>query len=56
MSERDVYVNDKRRDCVWSDHVDGNPLREAPEAVREASIRRYVPFIEQTVVGFRWEW
>jgi hypothetical protein len=42
--------------CVWSDHVDGNPLQEAPETILGASIRRYVPFIEQTVVGFRWEW
>jgi hypothetical protein len=42
--------------CVWSDHIDGNPLWEAPERICGTSIRRYVPFIENTVVGFRWEW
>jgi hypothetical protein len=42
--------------CVWDDHFGGNPVQESAVSFRNGAIRRYVPFIEETVVGFRWEW
>jgi hypothetical protein len=42
--------------CVWPDHLEGSPVREEPAPVREGVARRFVPFIEQTAVGFRWTW
>lgn len=42
--------------CVWSDHLDGASVSEEPVELRDSVVRRFVPFIEQTVVGFRWLW
>ncbi len=42
--------------CVWRDHLIGEPVEEEPVAFEGRSIRKYVPFIEETVVGFRWSW
>lgn len=42
--------------CVWPDHLEGTPVREEPATVRDGVAHRFVPFIEQTVVGFRWAW
>lgn len=43
--------------AVWFDHHEGAPIREEPAALDERhSARRFVPFIEETVVGFRWTW
>ncbi|TCJ35199.1 hypothetical protein [Parafrankia sp. BMG5.11] len=42
---------------VWEDHYDGGPVDEDPVQLDGSLIaRRYVSFIEQTVVGFRWEY
>lgn len=42
--------------CVWEDHLLGDPVEEESAAFEGNSIRKYVPFIEETVVGFRWSW
>jgi hypothetical protein len=42
--------------CVWDDHMLGQPLEEEDATFKERSIRKYIPFIEETVVGFRWSW
>lgn len=43
--------------AVWPDHREGEPLHEEPVSLNaEARVRRFVRFIEETVVGFRWEW
>lgn len=43
--------------AVWEDHLDGGPVREQPVDLDERyTVHQFVPFIEQTVVGFRWEW
>ena len=42
--------------CVWTDHLDGAPIREERVALNDAIARRFVPFVEQAVVGFRWLW
>ncbi|WP_305790184.1 hypothetical protein [Symbioplanes lichenis] len=46
----------KARWCVWDDHLAERTLREFPISVQGSYIRRHLPFIEQTVVGFRWIW
>ena len=42
--------------CAWDDHFGGTRVIEAPVDIHQAAIRRFVPYIEETVVGFRWEW
>ncbi|MER7969081.1 hypothetical protein ABTX35_08790 [Streptomyces sp. NPDC096080] len=42
--------------CVWDDHFAGQAVWEQEWAVRDRTARKYVPFIEEAVVGFRWEW
>jgi hypothetical protein len=42
--------------CVWEDHILGQPVEEDHATFRGKSIRKYIPFIEETVVGFRWSW
>jgi hypothetical protein len=43
--------------AVWFDHHEGEPVREEPATLdARHSARRFVPFIEETVVGFRWTW
>ena len=42
--------------CVWDDHLGGTLIRENVMSFKNDTIRRYVPFIEETVVGFKWEW
>lgn len=42
--------------CVWDDHIDGNALRRLSVDVVDGQLHRFVPYIEQTVVGFEWEW
>jgi uncharacterized protein YneR len=43
--------------AVWADQRDGTPVTEEPVPLDERnSTRRFVRFIEETVVGFRWEW
>lgn len=42
--------------CIWDDHIDGEAVWEQECSVDGRIARKYVPFIEETVVGFRWEW
>jgi hypothetical protein len=42
---------------VWPDQLVGPPVSEEPASLDgRNSARRFVPFIEETTVGFRWEW
>jgi hypothetical protein len=43
--------------AVWPDQCGGEPVHEEPVSLNaEGRVRRFVRFIEETVVGFRWEW
>jgi hypothetical protein len=42
--------------CAWDDHFDGACVMTRPVDIRNGVIRQFVPYIEETVVGFRWEW
>jgi hypothetical protein len=43
--------------AVWDDQVHGHIVEQEPVYLNEHStVHRFVPFIEETVVGFRWEW
>jgi hypothetical protein len=43
--------------AVWFDHHEGDPVHEEPVSLdAQCSAHRFVPFIEETVVGFRWTW
>jgi hypothetical protein len=42
--------------CVWDDHFDGIRVTETPIEIRNRIIRQFLPYIEETVVGFRWDW
>jgi hypothetical protein len=42
--------------CAWDDHFDGSCVVTAPADIRKGVIRKFVPYIEEAVVGFRWEW
>jgi hypothetical protein len=43
--------------AVWFDHHDGDPVRDEPVALHgQRSAHRFLRFIEETVVGFRWKW
>lgn len=42
--------------CVWDDHLEGGLVHEDRVGFESGTARRYVPFIEETSVGFRWEW
>jgi len=43
--------------CAWADHYDGVPvLREQVEPDDRGYAHWFVPFAEQTVLGFEWQW
>jgi hypothetical protein len=43
--------------AVWPDYLDGSPVAEQPVSLDAyGSAHRFVRFIKETVVGFRWEW
>ncbi|MEV4058404.1 hypothetical protein AB0J55_44965 [Amycolatopsis sp. NPDC049688] len=43
--------------AVWDDHTEREPLMEEPLEISEnAELHHFIPFIEETVVGFRWNW
>ncbi|MFF3173053.1 hypothetical protein ACFVQ0_10540 [Streptomyces sp. NPDC057900] len=42
--------------CIWDDHIDNRPVWEEEWNIRGHVARKYIPFIEEAVVGFRWEW
>lgn len=43
--------------AVWPDQLTGTPVSEEPMPLDDRnSVRRFIPFIEETTVGFRWDW
>jgi hypothetical protein len=42
--------------CAWDDHFGDCRLIEKPIQARNGIIRKHFPFIEESVVGFRWDW
>ncbi|MGW5743938.1 hypothetical protein [Amycolatopsis sp. NPDC003861] len=42
--------------CIWADHLGGSPVEEKPIELVNSATRRFVASMEDTVVGFRWEW
>jgi hypothetical protein len=43
--------------CAWDAYDGGNPVHRTPvEVSDQLELHQFVPYIEQTVVGFRWEW
>jgi hypothetical protein len=42
--------------CAWDDHFGGSRIVEEPIALCNRTIRKFLPYIEETVVGFRWDW
>ncbi|WP_163512213.1 hypothetical protein [Fodinicola acaciae] len=42
---------------VWDSYLGGTPVHtEEVEITEIGELHRFVPYIEQTVVGFRWDW
>ncbi|WP_159079570.1 hypothetical protein [Plantactinospora sp. BC1] len=42
--------------CVWDDQIGGTLVEEERTEIRNGIVRKYIPFIEETVTGFRWQW
>ena len=42
--------------CGWDDHLAGRIVFQEPVPLVRQAIRKYVPFVEESVVGFRWVW
>lgn len=42
--------------CLWADHLEGSPVDEGPVVLINSAMRKFVRSMEDTVVGFRWEW
>ncbi|MFB6656481.1 hypothetical protein ACFCZ4_35135 [Streptomyces microflavus] len=43
--------------CVWDDYSGPEPIRKIPASVTPGGeIHQFVPYVEQAVVGFQWEW
>ncbi|KUM76260.1 hypothetical protein AQI70_14985 [Streptomyces curacoi] len=42
--------------CVWDDHLGGVPVQRKEMTPQNGTVRHYVPFIEETSVGFAWKW
>jgi hypothetical protein len=42
--------------CVWDDHLGGVAIQRDAMTPQNGTVRHYVPFIEETSVGFAWEW
>lgn len=43
--------------CAWPDHYRGDPVyQERLELDNEGRIDRFVPYAQQTVLGFKWDW
>ncbi|MGX4657897.1 hypothetical protein ACWCHM_29880 [Micromonospora sp. SCSIO 07396] len=42
--------------CTWADQLENIPLRSEKESVHRGRVRRFSPYIEQAVVGYRWTW
>ncbi|MEU6823375.1 hypothetical protein ABZ921_22300 [Streptomyces atriruber] len=41
---------------IWDDHLGGSVIRQDLMTPRNGIVRYYTPFIEETSVGFTWEW
>ena len=42
---------------IWTDELNDRAMQQEPAYLNEhGTVHRFVPFIEETVVGFRWEW
>ncbi|WP_405009466.1 hypothetical protein [Kitasatospora sp. NBC_01539] len=43
--------------CAWDDYDAGELVREVPLAVgADGVMHQFLPYLEEAVVGFRWEW
>jgi hypothetical protein len=42
--------------CAWNDQIGGQIVVAEPVPIRRNSARKFLPFLEQTVAGFRWIW
>jgi hypothetical protein len=42
--------------CAWDDHFGGTRAVDERIEICGTAIRKFVPYIEDTVVGFRWDW
>jgi hypothetical protein len=40
--------------CAWDDHFDGRRVVEAPIDIRNGTVRQFLPYMEDAVVGFSW--
>lgn len=42
--------------CAWDDHIGGGIVREESVNIRKGAIRKFLPYAEEAIVGFRWDW
>ncbi|MFI5987434.1 hypothetical protein ACIBEA_42025 [Streptomyces sp. NPDC051555] len=43
--------------CVWDDYAGGELVRRLPLDVGTGGeLHQFIPFLEQAVVGFQWDW
>ncbi|MGW3769047.1 hypothetical protein [Actinomadura verrucosospora] len=42
--------------CAWDDQIGGDRVVEESIEIEKCVIRRFVPYVEESVVGFRWKW
>lgn len=43
--------------CVWDDYATGNTVQKVPaEVTAQSELHQFIPYIEDSVVGFQWEW
>lgn len=42
--------------CAWDDHFSSVRVIDEPIQISHETIRKFLPYIEETVVGFRWVW
>lgn len=42
--------------CAWPDHYIGDPVLRESLPLNDGAAHRFVPYAQQTVLGFLWEW
>lgn len=43
--------------CVWDDYSGPEPVRKVPVSISlNREMHQFIPYMEQAVVGFQWEW
>ncbi len=42
--------------CAWPDHYEGEPVLQEPLTLNDGAAHRFVPYAQQSVLGFRWTW